>query len=74
MMADEKKDVIEARMNQLCAEAGVTSKGDYLVYYTQARQEIADSLSPQEVEKYIEDAAVETTRRKAKPTLDTIFE
>ncbi|KAJ3561867.1 hypothetical protein NP233_g9934 [Leucocoprinus birnbaumii] len=74
VMGREMKDAIELRMNQLRAANGITSRGNHLQFYKQARDEILKGLSPKKVAEFKATAESETQDRKASPTRQNVYD
>ncbi len=73
VVANEKKEVINAWATALHKAEGVNSCSDHLYFFTRAQEELCNSLSEAEVKYYQDKAKAESQCQKAPPTPDVIF-
>lgn len=74
VLEDDKKDDITTRATALRESEGWKASGDHFDHFRRARQEVADLLPEDEVQRYKDLADAVTRSRKAPPTPATVFE
>lgn len=73
-MEEDKKDLIITCATALRKSEGWNVSGDHFKHFRRARQEVADLLPEDEVQRYKDLAEAITQSRKAPPTPATVFE